>query len=204
MKKIKNLFLSILLLCTTQSFSQVTIGEFTILEQNHEFKATEPNEKGEYDLWIYALSLDATVSKGGINIKYKKIQEFVTSLREAKNKYNEWTTTAKENSVTDLSKKLDIKLPKVCGFFYYGDINFDFNVKPYFLYTISEKASITSYSLIMYTGKLQASDNQYIDSDSFVFAFYSEEEIDEFINLFDRKLVDEKFSDKKGKEDLFK
>jgi hypothetical protein len=56
----------------------------------------------------------------------------------------------------------------------------------------------------MYTGKLQASDNQYIDSDSFVFAFYSEEEIDEFINLFDRKLVDEKFSDKKGKEDLFK
>jgi len=117
MKTIVNLLFSILLLLSIQSFSQVTIGEVTMLEKSFDFKATEPNEKGEYDLWIYALPLDATVSKGGINIKYKKIQNFVAALKEAKNKYNEWTTTAKENSVTDLTKKIeDIKLPKVSGF----------------------------------------------------------------------------------------
>ena len=69
---------------------------------------------------------------------------------------------------------------------------------------ISESKGKVSYGLIMYTGGMEDSDNQYIDSDSFVYAFYSLEDINKFISLFDQKLVTDHFGDKKSKEDLFK
>ena len=87
-----------------------------------------------------------------------------------------------------------------------GDWNFDFSVSPYYKYLISksEKTGKVSYCLSLYSGELQASDNQYIDAEDFIYPFYSLEEIEIFISLFDKQLVDDKFNSKNSKDDLFK
>ena len=185
-------------------FSQEPIGSYEIFDKELNISATEPKENGDYSLYIDGYTLDATVSSGGIIIKNKKIDTFINSWEQAKEKYIEWTTTAKENNIMDLKKDIKVKSPKLSGYFSYGSWKFDNNVSPYFKYLITESKGKASYGLILYTGKMQASDNQYIDSDSFLYAFYSIEDIDNFISLLDSKLVLDKFGEKNSKEDLFK
>ena len=102
-----------------------------------------------------------------------------------------------------MRKDIKIKIPKLDGFFDYGGWHFDFNVSPYFKFIISEGKPDPLYCLGMYTGKLNASDNQYISSETFFYGFYSIEDIEHFINLLDPKIVVDHFEAKKSKKDLF-
>jgi len=198
--------LTILLLIPLLLFSQEEIGSYELFGEEYKFEATEPDEKGEYTLYASGYASDGIVSQGGLMIKSKKIDDFVISLNEAKNKYVEWTSTAKENNVNDLSKDIKSSPPSVGAYFAYSDWHFDFNVSPFYKYLItkSDKTGKISYCLALYTGDLESSDNQYIDADSFIYAFYSLEEIESFISLFDKQLVLDKFNIKNNKEDLFK
>lgn len=198
----KNIITIILFLPLT-IFSQETLETYEIFGKELNMQATEPDGKG-YTLYLDGYALDKTVSKGGLMIKSKKIEDFKNTWEEAKLKYIEWTATAKENNVTDMRKDIKVKVPKVQGYFSYGSWHFDFNVSPYFQYIISEGKSGASYGLALYTGKLQASDNQYIDASSFFYGFYSIEDIENFIALLDPKIVTDHFGEKTSKEDLFK
>ena len=84
---------------------------------------------------------------------------------QATEKYIEWTTTAKENNITDLKKDIKVTVPELSGYFSYGEWKFDWNIYPFFKYLISENKGGVDYALILYTGEMQASDNQYIDSE---------------------------------------
>ena len=193
----------ILLFLPLTIFSQEKIETFEIFGKEYNLQASEPDAEG-YDLYIDGYPADKAVSTGGLMIKSKKIEDFKNAWEEAKLKYIEWTTTAKENNITDLKKEVKVNIPKVEGYFHYGSWHFDFNVSPYFKYLITEGESEISYGLILYTGTLNASDNQYIDADSFIYAFYSLEDIDNFISLLDPKIVMDHFGEKNSKEDLFK
>ena len=201
----KNIILITLMLFTLDVMAQQSIGVFQIFGKEYNFNATEPKENGEYDLWIDAYPIDKIVGQGGMNIKFKDINYFVESLKKAKDKYVEWNKTAIDNNVTELNKNLEITLPNATGYFVYGgEWHFDFSIQPYFKYLITQEASgKISYGLIIYTGKYVSSKNEYIDSDTFCYAFYSEKDINTFISLFNTKLVEEKFSKQKSKEDLF-
>ena len=185
-------------------FSQEPIGSYEIFDKEYKISATEPKENGDYSLYVDGYTFDATVSSGGIIVENNKIDDFINGWEQAKEKYIEWTTTAKENNVTDLNKDIKVKIPKLSGYFSYGSWKFDWNVSPYFKYLITESKGKISYGLILYTGTMQASDNEYIDCDSFAYAFYSIEDINKFISLFDQKLVTDHFKKKNSKEDLFK
>lgn len=186
-------------------FSQEKIGSYEIFGKELNIQVTEPNDKG-YTLYLDGYPLDKIVSKGGLMIESKKVDDFKNACNEAKEKYIEWTSTAKENNVTDLRKDIKVKIPKLEGYFSYGDWNFDFNVSPYFVYLITKdkKSGKVSYGLALYTGGMQASDNEYIDTDSFCYGFYTLEDIENFISLLDSKLVYDHFGSKNSKEDLFK
>jgi hypothetical protein len=185
--------------------AQEKITTYTMWEKEYEIQSTEPSDSA-YSLYIDGVPLDKTVDKGGLIVKNEYLDEFINCIKFSREKYVEWTQTAKDNNIKDLKKDVDIKkIPKLGGYFNYGSWHFDFNVKPYFKYTISEtKAGLINYSLIIYTGKLQASDNEYIDSDSFVYIFYSINEIDDFLLKLNEELVYNHFGAKNFKGDLFK
>lgn len=189
----------------TLVYTQETVTTYTIWDKVLNVDVTEP-EDSTYSIYIDGMPLDAIVDRGGLIIKTKELTKFIECIVKGKNKYIEWTNTAKENNITDLTKDIDVgRMPKLGGYFKYSDWEFDFNVKPYVKYMISQNEDgKTQYAFLIYTGKLTSSSNQYIDSDSFVYAFYSLEEIEDFISLFDSSLVYKYFDNKKNKKDLFK
>ena len=93
----KNIITIILFLPLT-IFSQETLETYEIFGKELNMQATEPDGKG-YTLYLDGYALDKTVSKGGLMIKSKKIEDFKNAWEEAKLKYIEWTATAKAKVV---------------------------------------------------------------------------------------------------------
>ena len=203
MKKL--LIINITILLTAVVFGQKTISVYKMLDEEFKFQASEPKD-GKYDLYIYGYGLDNLYKKGGISIKYEKISKFVDVLNFSKSKYEEWTNVAKQNNVTDLTKEIEVEIPTLEGFFVTSSkVHFDFSATPYIKYIIRKNTSgSVDYSLVIYSSKLNSYENKYIEADNFIYAFFSKEEINDFIKLFDKSLVDKTFSAQKAKEDLFK
>lgn len=199
MKKSILTIVAIMLGVTLQA--QQSIGKFTMSFAQGEYsvEATEPKD-GEYKLYIDMFSLDRSVKVGGLNIKSKDVPTLIALLQDVKTKYTEWSNLAKENNVTDLDKEIPTtNKPKCGGFFRYGDWKFDYSVtlSPRFLKTPDNTLAL------IHTGKMVASDNQYMDVSDFVFAFNSVSEIDELISLLDPQKVIDFYSKKTNTEDMF-
>lgn len=160
-------------------------------------------EKDKYTLYIDAMSLDKTHEKGGIKIDEKQHQNFINSIVDAKLKYEEWVKTAKENNVKELSKTMTIG-SKAGGYFLYGSKwNFQFLLNLKFDFKIIENTGEVKYLLLIKTGELQSSSNQYMTVDGFVLIFTSSKEIDEFLTSISLGNITE-FLNKPKKEALFK
>jgi len=145
-------------------------------------------------------SLDRSVKKGGITLKSKEVPTLITMLEEVKAKYSEWKSLAIQNNVTELDKEITVSnSPKCGGFFQYGEWKFDFSVtlKPRFLITPESTLAL------IHTGKMIASDNQYMDASDFVFAFKSVEEIDELIKVLQPQVVFDYYTSKKSTDTIF-
>jgi hypothetical protein len=163
--------------------------------------STEDIEK--YSLYINAMSLDRTHSQGGITIDQKQYQDFLNAIAEAKTKYEEWVKTAKENNVKELNKAMTFK-SKAGGYFLYGNKwNFQFSVNLKFDFTILESNGEIKYLLLINTGELQSSSNQFMKVDGFVLVFSSTKEMDEFTNAISIEKITE-FVNKPKKDALFK
>jgi hypothetical protein len=181
--------------------AQQSIGKFTMSFTDSEFsvEATEPKD-GEYKLYIDMFSLDKSVKAGGITVKSKDVPALIALLQDVKAKYTEWEKLAQENGVAELDKEIPTaNRPKCGGFFRYGDWKFDYSVtlSPRFFKTPDNTLAL------VHTGKMIASDNQYIDASDFVFAFKNAAEIDELISLLDPQKVIDFYSKKTDTEDLF-
>ena len=149
------------------------------------------------------MSLDKIHGEGGIFIDESKYLDFLNALAEAKIKYEEWLKTAKENNVKELDKTMTIK-SKVGGYFLYGsDWNFQFLVNLKFDFKILESKGETKYLLLVRTGELQSSSNQFMKVDGFVLVFSSSKEIDDFTTIISPEKITE-FLNKPKNEDLFK
>lgn len=159
------------------------------------------NEK--FTLYIEAMSLDNLHETGGFMVDDKKYQGFIDALNEAKSKYQEWEQTAKSNNVKDLDKEMPIK-SKVVGFFLYGsDWHFQHIVNLTFDFKIMESEGEINYLLIVRSGKMQSSRNQFMDVDGVVLVFNSANEIQDFVDSISSNKINE-FKNKPKSEDLFK
>jgi hypothetical protein len=165
----KSLTICIFALATLQSNAQ---EKFSTYDNTYSGKTYEiqisAKETDKFSLYIDAMSLDRTHEKGGINIDQKKYPAFLEAITEAKLKYEEWVKTAKENDVKELSKTMKIK-SKAGGYFLYGSKwNFQFLVNLKFDFKVIESNGEIKYLLLIRTGELQSSSNQFMKVDGFV------------------------------------
>ncbi|MGX5820663.1 hypothetical protein ACWKWU_20885 [Chitinophaga lutea] len=161
------------------------------------------DKKDNYSLYIDAMSFDRMHEKGGIILKQNRHQDFLNAIKEAKTKYEEWVKTAKENNVKDFSKKMAIK-SKAAGYFLYGNKwNFQFLVDLQFDFRILENKGEIVYLLLINTGELQSSSNQFMKVEGFALVFTSAKEIDDFTASISTDKITE-FMNKPKVDDMFK
>lgn len=201
MKKMKNVVLLFTcLMFAINTFGQDKIATFTMSyfekEPVYDIKASEAG-----DFYISLHSLDASSSKGGINVDVSDLNKFKAAIDSAKTKYVAWSNVAKENGVNELDKDIS-QYPFVDSYFWYGN---EWHFNKHTLLKIRLKIlSSDKHILVVTTGKLQASDNQFIDSDGLALAFLSVSEIDSFLSALDPISVVTHYEEKKKKVDLFK
>ena len=201
MKKLKVIMMTLMMcLFSMSAWGQEKYTKYDNLyvEKTYEVEISLKDDGG-YILYIDMMSMDDLLKTGGIRITEKEHDLFLSNLNEAKVKYTEWVTTAKENNVTDLSKSMIYKV-KVGGFFQYGSTwNFQHGVNLTFDFKIINGKNL----LIVRTGELTSSSNRYMKHDGFVFVFQNEKEIDDFVNVLSVDKVKE-FMNKPKSTDLFK
>lgn len=172
------------------------------LKKTYYVKATQPNTKGRYDLHIEMQSLDELSKEIYLDIQYRTISKWIETLQEVKDTYVKWRETAITNEVTKASKTI-----KECGtlsylcfpVFKYGDWHKVMAHPILFVFQVSSD----DINLIIATGRVTASKNQFISSDGGVIILSSEQEIDDFIACFDDEWVRAYYDAKKDTDDLF-
>jgi hypothetical protein len=205
MKNLKLMMMTLMMLLSTVSYSQNKV--FTtytdVFGDTCNIKLMG-KDTTKYHIWIKVHSIDDSHKVGGIMVSNKSENMFISSLTKAKAKYIEWLTIAKNNDVKDLYKEMEIQCKGIEGYFLYGkDFHFQFNVKLKFSFMVREKDGEITYRLVIKTGEMTASDNQFMKVDGVVLVFNSEKEIQDFIDTLDHKKIIEYLSKPKA-EDLFK
>jgi hypothetical protein len=205
MKKIITLFaICIFALTTFKSSAQEKLSSYdnTYSKKTYEVLISS-KEKEKFTLYVDAMSLDKLHEEGGFMIDQKQHSDFLSAIEQAKIKYEEWVKTAKENNVTDLEKTMSIK-SKCASYFKYGSKwNFQFLVSLSFDFRVLESGGETKHLLIVRTGELKSSSNEFMKVDGFVLVFSSIDEINGFTAAISLDKISE-FVNKPKSEELFK
>ena len=147
------------------------------------------SDKTKYSLYINLPSMDTYNDNVGIIVSEKKHEDFLNALKAAKSKYIEWRKTAVDNDVADFRKEMKTSA-NVKGFFYSIDEwKFDYSVSLSFSFMVSKDGG--KIILLVHTGELNSSSNEYIDHKGGVLAFESAEEIQAFIDLISVSAIEE-------------
>lgn len=161
------------------------------------------DKNDEFKLYVNAMSLDRTHESGGFTIGQKQHPDFLKSLNVAKSKYQEWVKTAMDNNVKEVSKEMDIKC-KTGSFFLYGrEWKFQFVIVPKFEFRVLENEGKAEHLLLVRSGRLTSSSNQYMQVDGFALVFKSADEIDTFVKTISSEAIAAAKS-KPKQADLFK
>jgi hypothetical protein len=199
LKTMKHIILTTMMAATAVLHSQMDYEKYSMNQTSKSYKI-QVTEKGE--LYIDIMSLDPTSREAGIILKKNKSEDFILCLQEAKSKFTEWKQIAVQNGVKKLRKPIECGC-SVSSYFSYGKWQFDFSVYPEFAFLVLESGGTVTYSLVVNTGELQSSSNQFMDSDGGIIVFMSEKEVDSFISKINPAAV-EKFLAKPKADDLFK
>lgn len=173
------------------------------IDKDYEISVSFKDQK--YSIYIDGMPFDGLRESGGISLDEETHPGFVDDLKAARQKYNEWIEVAKTNNVTSLDKTVELKSQNVTGYFMGGSkFYFDFSVRPQFDFKIFKNESGVKYLMIVRSGKMIASSNEYIDTDGFGLVFTSVTEMDEFIELIGMEKLTEFKNLSKNKDTLFK
>lgn len=203
MKKLLLTLFSIGMIGVAQAQKKYCTYDNSVLQKTYDIQvSSKPN--GSYTVWIDAASLEGLSKTAGIMVEDNQLLSFTTSLNEAKLKYAEWTKVAKENNVQELSsKRMSIKT-KVGGYFLYGgEWEFQWTAYLNFDFRVVQTDGVTKYLLVVSTGELQSSSNQFIKIKGTALAFQDTKEVDAFIAAISPQKISE-FLAKPKPEDLFK
>jgi len=196
--------LFILLLISFNAYSQENFSAY----KNEYTKSIysikiEKSKENTFRLYIDAFSLDKNSYKGGFIIYERDYNNFINFLIKSKEKYTEWANTAKDNGIKELDKLMTYK-HSTTAYFMYGDkwhFAFDVNLKSHFM--VLDVLDKTKYLLLIKTGDLVSSSNQFIKTNDFMLVFSNPEEIDSFMNaILLSKIKD--FMLQPDKKELFK
>lgn len=182
------------------SFAQESYNSYSNLYSGNKYDIQiSYKDSLKYTLYIDMMSMDRLSKSGGIMVDKKEHEKFIKTLEEAKLKYEEWVKIAIDNNVTDLDKSMSLQT-RVGGYFSYGSKwNFQYIVNLSFDFKIINDKKL----LIVRTGKMTSSSNQFMTHDGFVFVFSNTEEITEFLDIISRNQINE-FILKPKSSELFK
>lgn len=200
----KKILFFILVLISINTFSQNKISSYynSYFNENYNIELSV-EDTNQFELYINACSTDNLISKGGIIINEDQYDNFIEQLNNAKSKYIEWTKTAKSNNVTDIDKDMDF-VSFSRGYFKCGsDWHFQYSVNLTYTFRIIKSKGILKHVLLIKTGKLQASDNEFMTADGFILVFSSIKEINNFLTKISMTRLNT-YLKKPQKEDLFK
>jgi hypothetical protein len=89
------------------------------------------------------------------------------------------------------------------AYFSYGDWQFDYSVSLEFNFRVIQSGNVTRRLLVIRTGELKSSTNQFMEVDGYAIVFSSPSEIDTFLDLISQGKVKE-FMAKPKTEEMFK
>lgn len=178
MKQLISFVLGVLFCISMQA--QNTISEYVNSHQES-FKVNliAKNEKP------YRISL-ACESKGGdgeIWIKPSDVEKFRAALSAVKSKFEEWNKIAKENNITQASKEMSIKFPKV---------EFVWGATTTFFATDKFKAMWglkSPVEFVLCTAYVTASNNQFAE-ETFIISFYSIQDVQNLLDALSQEKID--------------
>jgi len=202
MKKIKMMMMT-LIMCSVMNI--VTFGQEKYTSYDNLYSLSKydveisSKDSTTYRLYVNMMSLDKIFKSGGVIIDENSHEKFTKTLLESQVKYEEWVKIANDNNVKELDKTMSLKT-KVIGYFLYGsEWNFQTFVNLIFDFKIINGKNL----LIVRTGEMISSSNQFMKNDGFVFVFSSTEEITEFLDVLSKDKIT-KFIKKPKSVDLFK
>lgn len=177
--------------------AQQIVGTYPCRMMN---KAYEVKATNEGDAWISGPSMDDRQQECGFIVKNKVLPVFRESLLAVRDKYRDWTMVAKGQEVQDMLKEMPVNVPKVTYFFTYGEVQFAFNKLPTAYFSISEGR----YEVMLVSGVLTASSNQYMKTNGVMLAFSDEGEISALYDILAPGHIQEELQRLKETKDLFK
>lgn len=201
----KKLLLGALLLLSTLSFSQESFGSYQMsyftTSKPYLVRASEP--KNDDFSWYVGCVGETSTQDAFIIIENKKMNDFVEYINFLEDIYVKWSDVATQNKITSRTVKEITDTPSndVSAGWKYGNYHFDFNVTLSARFIVLEGGAKI---LVIDTGKLQASDNQFIDSKGNMLVFSNKMEIENFKSLLSEKKVLDFYTEKNKQKDLFK
>ena len=201
----KKVILGALLLLSTLSFSQESFGTY----QMSYFTASKPysvqasESKNDDFSWYISCAGETRTQDAFIIVKNKKMNDFVAYINFLEDVYVKWSDVATQNKLTSKTVKEITDTPSndVSAGWEYGSYHFDFNVTLSARFIVLEGGAKI---LVIDTDKLQASDNQFIDSKGNMLVFSNKMEIENFKSLLSEKKVLDFYKEKNKQKDLFK
>ena len=193
-----------MLICAVSLNAQEKFSSYDCISLKKVYDIQISLSNNNVSLWIDGASLDNAVTSAGVKIEENQLINFLANLNEAKAKYVEWVKKAKENNVTELSKNIELtsKSQRMTAYFKYGDWQFDHNLKFTYEFRIIDGNNI-EYLLILRSGELVSSTNQYINCKDFAIIFSTQDDILDFMNKISINNITE-YKNKPKKDDLFK
>lgn len=200
-KRMKKIIIALTILTlTTGAYAQDAYTDYAcgFAEKKYDIQVGK-----EGTLYIDIMSLDGSVSKAGLMLSRKREEDFSACLDTAFKKYTAWKDIAIKNNVKELVKDIPCTC-RVEGFFKYGDWQFDYYVSPTFEFTVMESRGKTWHLMIMRTGKMTSSSNQFMECDGAAIVFSTPEEFKDFMTKIKPANVDAFIANKPKTEELFK
>jgi len=202
----KKLLLGALLLLSTLSFSQETIGTYQMSyltsSEPYSVQASEP-KNGNFSWYIMCAGETSSTQDSFIIVKNDKMSDFINYINFLEDVYIKWSDVATQNKLTSKTFKEITDTPSndVSAGWKYGSYHFDYSVILSARFIVLDGGAKV---LVIDTGSLQASDNQYIDSKGNMLVFSNKLEIENFKALLLEKTVLDFYTAKNKQKDLFK
>lgn len=194
------LFIVTIALLSGTSLAQDKIGSY---EMKYFSKSFDISAGSNGDFYIQATNLDSKDGDAGLIVDKKDVEGFKATLNAAKEKFTEWSEVATQNGVTELSKEIPVNGKSMSYYWAYGSkVRFSFNRSLTYKFVIFEKSG--KHVLLLTSGELVASDNQFMKTPGIALAFESAIEVEALAKSIDPVAAATHFESKAKDKDLFK
>ncbi|MES2513515.1 MAG: hypothetical protein V4580_05195 [Bacteroidota bacterium] len=150
--------------------------------------------------YIHTCSVDKISNKTALTLNELELKTFLNYLTTISRNYANWTEIAIKNDVQNYSKKGSESTISLPGAFYLGKWHFDKSIELHSLFNVTDSKSTIS----IISDEITTNDNQFMSNKGLSFIFSNTTEIENLINLMDRKTILDFYYNKKKLDALFK